>query len=94
MDESISTSKRDKKIPKDDEEDEKKVSSPTEKDEEEEVPVEDAKPIGDFVRVLGKGKTRRNHYKSFEFDGLSYELVSAFSCNNSDSFAFVPCYVV
>lgn len=36
--------------------------------------MEDAKPIGEVVRVSGKGKSRRNHYKSFEFDGLSYEL--------------------
>ncbi|CAH1451410.1 unnamed protein product [Lactuca virosa] len=70
----VAKSKRDKKKPKDDEEDEKEVSPPPEDDEEEEVPVEDAKPIGDVVRVSGKGKTRRNHYKSFEFDGLSYEL--------------------
>ncbi|KAI3822220.1 hypothetical protein L1987_09806 [Smallanthus sonchifolius] len=64
--------KRDKKKPDEDEEGEKEVSPPV--DEEEEAPVEDAKPIGDVVRVTGKGKTRRNHYKSFEFDGLSYEL--------------------
>nr|GEW77672.1 bromo adjacent homology (BAH) domain-containing protein [Tanacetum cinerariifolium] len=25
-------------------------------------------------KVSGKGKNRRNHYKSFEFDGLTYEL--------------------
>ncbi|XP_076914958.1 ASI1-immunoprecipitated protein 3-like [Bidens hawaiensis] len=35
---------------------------------------EDAKAIGDVVRVSGKGKSRRNHYNSFEFDGLSYDL--------------------
>ncbi|KAI3687548.1 hypothetical protein L1987_81245 [Smallanthus sonchifolius] len=64
--------KRDKKKQDEDEEEEKEVSPPV--DEEEEAPVEDAKPIGDVVRVTGKGKTRRNHYKSFEFDGLSYEL--------------------
>ncbi|KAL8216695.1 hypothetical protein R6Q57_023532 [Mikania cordata] len=65
--------KRDKKKVSDDEEEEKEVSPPIE-EEEEEAPEEDAKPIGDVVRVSGKGKTRRNHYKSFEFDGLFYEL--------------------
>lgn len=71
----VTKTKRDKRKPKDDEEEEKEASPPPEdEEEEEEVPVEDAKPIGDVVRVSGKGKTRRNHYKSFEFDGLSYEL--------------------
>ncbi|XP_076897778.1 ASI1-immunoprecipitated protein 3-like [Bidens hawaiensis] len=45
---------------------------PNHHEEDEEAP--DAKPIGEVVRVSGKGKTRRNHYKSFEFDGISYEL--------------------
>ncbi|XP_076888989.1 ASI1-immunoprecipitated protein 3-like [Bidens hawaiensis] len=45
-----------------------------EADEEDEEEAPDAKPIGEVVRVSGKGKTRRNHYKSFEFDGISYEL--------------------
>lgn len=71
----VTKTKRDKKKSKDDEEEEKEVSPPPEdEEEEEEVPVEDAKPVGEVVRVSGKGKTRRNHYKSFEFDGLSYEL--------------------
>lgn len=44
-------------------------------DNEEEV-QEDAKPIGDVIRVSGKGKGRRNHYDAFEYDGLRYDLVS------------------
>ncbi|KAL4592576.1 hypothetical protein LXL04_005576 [Taraxacum kok-saghyz] len=72
----VAKMKRDNKKSKGDEEEEKEASPPPEdeEEEEEEAPVEDAKPIGEVVRVSGKGKTRRNHYKSFEFDGLSYEL--------------------
>ncbi|VFR02251.1 unnamed protein product [Cuscuta campestris] len=47
--------------------------SEPEEDVEEEV-QEEAKPIGDVIRVSGKGRGRRNHYKSFEYDGLTYEL--------------------
>ena len=43
--------------------------------EEEEPPQEDAKPIGEPVRVSGKGRGRRKHYESFEFDGNQYILV-------------------
>ncbi|XP_076898646.1 ASI1-immunoprecipitated protein 3-like [Bidens hawaiensis] len=52
----------------------KKQPNHHEEDDEEEEDAPDAKPIGEVVRVSGKGKTRRNHYKSFEFDGISYEL--------------------
>ncbi|KAM0024243.1 putative BAH domain, transcription elongation factor S-II, central domain-containing protein [Helianthus debilis subsp. tardiflorus] len=58
------------KKPNDDDVEEKEVSPPV----DEVVPPEDAKPIGDVVRVSGKGRSKRNHYKSFEFDGLCYEL--------------------
>ena len=48
-----------------------------EEEEEEEEPVqEDAKPIGDVIRVSGKGRGQRKHYKEFEFDGNRFELVS------------------
>ncbi|KAI3681933.1 hypothetical protein L2E82_50242 [Cichorium intybus] len=40
-------------------------------DEDEE---EDVKPIGNIVRVSGDGASRRNHFKGFEADGVSYEL--------------------
>ncbi|XP_071708024.1 protein REPRESSOR OF VERNALIZATION 1-like [Rutidosis leptorrhynchoides] len=63
--------KRDNKKRNDDK---KEDSPPPPVNEDEEVPVEDATPIGDVIRVSGKGKTRRNHYKSFEYDGLTYEL--------------------
>ncbi|KAJ0903617.1 putative BAH domain, transcription elongation factor S-II, central domain-containing protein [Helianthus annuus] len=57
-------------------EDEEKEASPPvdeeEEDEEEEPP--DAKPVGEVVRVSGKGKSKLNHYKAFEFDGISYDL--------------------
>ena len=45
---------------------------------DEEAPQEDAKPIGDVVRVSGKGKGRRSHYEAFEYDGNRYDLVSFF----------------
>ncbi|KAK9039925.1 hypothetical protein V6N11_015107 [Hibiscus sabdariffa] len=46
-----------------------------EEEEHEEEPVqEDAKPIGDAVRVSGKGRGRRSHYEAFEFDGNRYDL--------------------
>lgn len=46
-----------------------------EEEEEEEEPVqEDAKPIGDVIRVSGKGRGQRKHYKEFEFDGNRFEL--------------------
>ncbi|CAL1401076.1 unnamed protein product [Linum trigynum] len=45
-----------------------------EEEEEEEVVQEDAKPVGESVKVTGKGGNRRTHYKGFEFDGIQYEL--------------------
>ncbi|WJX60293.1 hypothetical protein P8452_45519 [Trifolium repens] len=35
---------------------------------------DDAKPIGDPIRVSGKGRGRKRHYESFEFDGNQYSL--------------------
>ncbi|KAI7741563.1 hypothetical protein M8C21_006331, partial [Ambrosia artemisiifolia] len=55
---------------KDDESDDKEVSPV--------VDEIDAKPIGDVIRVSGKGRSKRSHYKSFEYDGLCYELVSTY----------------
>lgn len=48
----------------------------TEAGVEEEEPA-DAKPIGETIRVSGKGRWRRSHYASFEYDGIRYELVSS-----------------
>ncbi|KAL2902588.1 Chromatin remodeling protein EBS [Bienertia sinuspersici] len=56
-------------LDKDDDEEEQ------EEEEEEEEPVqEDAKPIGDVIRVSGKGRSQKKHYKEFEFDGNRFEL--------------------
>ncbi|XP_055821535.1 uncharacterized protein LOC129890053 isoform X2 [Solanum dulcamara] len=63
--------KRIKKLKKVEEEEEE--PEPVAKEEEEEQ-LEDAKPIGEVIRVTGKGKGRRNHYESFEYDGNRYEL--------------------
>jgi hypothetical protein len=55
---------------------------------------DDAKPIGDPIRVSGKGRGRKRHYESFEFDGNQYSLVSfvkflhnlisSFNCHNTN----------
>ncbi|KAK4338419.1 hypothetical protein RND71_042906 [Anisodus tanguticus] len=70
--------KRNKKLKKVHEEEEEELEpepEPVEEmEEEEEDQQEDAKPIGEVTRVTGKGKTRRNHYDSFEYDGNRYEL--------------------
>ncbi|CAA0820498.1 bromo-adjacent homology (BAH) domain-containing protein [Striga hermonthica] len=34
----------------------------------------EALPVGGVVRVSGKGRGRRSHYASFEYDGLQYDL--------------------
>ncbi|XP_038725677.1 protein IWS1 homolog [Tripterygium wilfordii] len=43
-------------------------------EEEDEPPPEDAKPVGESVRLSGKGRGRRRHYEAFEFDGNRYDL--------------------
>ncbi|KAE8732314.1 hypothetical protein F3Y22_tig00002237pilonHSYRG01639 [Hibiscus syriacus] len=58
---------------------EEEEEDPEEEEEEEEDPeeeeiVEDAKPIGEVLRVSGKGRVRRSHYGGFEFDGVRYDL--------------------
>lgn len=66
------------------EEEEEDNENENEKEEEEDgdkkpeapQPPEDAKPVGDPVRVSGKGRGRKRHYDSFEFDGNQYTLVS------------------
>ncbi|KAJ4951720.1 hypothetical protein NE237_028552 [Protea cynaroides] len=35
---------------------------------------EGAKPIGEVIKVTGKGRGRRPHYSAFEFDGNRFEL--------------------
>ncbi|KAG9441238.1 hypothetical protein H6P81_017092 [Aristolochia fimbriata] len=42
--------------------------------EEEETPQEDAKPIGEVVRTSGKGKWKKSHFASFEYDGNRFDL--------------------
>ncbi|KAM1850805.1 hypothetical protein ACFX13_014941 [Malus domestica] len=43
-------------------------------DEEEEPHIEDLKPIGEVVKLSGKGRGRRQHYKAFEYDGTRFDL--------------------
>ncbi|XP_016441599.1 ASI1-immunoprecipitated protein 3 isoform X1 [Nicotiana tabacum] len=68
--------KRNKKKKFDEEPEVESEPEPVEEEEEEveEEQLEDAKPIGEVIRVTGKGKGRRNHYESFEYDGNRYEL--------------------
>ncbi|KAF8393729.1 hypothetical protein HHK36_019927 [Tetracentron sinense] len=40
----------------------------------EEVPLEDAMPIEEVIRVSGKGRGKRNHYQAFQYDGNRFEL--------------------
>ncbi|GMI76333.1 BAH domain-containing transcriptional regulator 1, ASI1-Immunoprecipitated Protein 3 [Hibiscus trionum] len=65
--------KREEEDPEEEEEEDPEEEEEEEDPEEEEVP-EDAKPIGEVVRVSGKGRGRRSHYESFEFDGNRYNL--------------------
>nr|XP_043635352.1 uncharacterized protein LOC122606573 [Erigeron canadensis]XP_043635361.1 uncharacterized protein LOC122606573 [Erigeron canadensis] len=60
---------RNRKTTSDDEEEDEQEEEKQQEEEEEE-----AKPVGEVVRVSGKGKNRRNHYNSFEFDGVTYQL--------------------
>lgn len=67
---------RSKKRKKKGEEAAETASEGEEEEEEEEL---EAKPIGELVKISGKGRTRRHHYQAFEYDGNQYELVSCFS---------------
>ncbi|KAK9983538.1 hypothetical protein SO802_033063 [Lithocarpus litseifolius] len=51
-----------------------KEKEPSQSSSEEEPPQEDAKAIGDSIRLSGKGRGRRSHYEAFEFDGNRYDL--------------------
>ncbi|KAJ1406015.1 Transcription elongation factor S-II, central domain [Sesbania bispinosa] len=67
--------KEDKKTKRKLKDKQKEMSEEEEEEEEEgETPQEDAKPIGEPVRVSGKGRGRRKHFESFEFDGNVYTL--------------------
>ncbi|KAL3652681.1 hypothetical protein CASFOL_002362 [Castilleja foliolosa] len=50
-----------------------KIEEPEPDSEEEQEDVE-AHPLGEVVRVSGKGRGRRSHFASFEYDGQNYEL--------------------
>ncbi|KAJ1416121.1 Transcription elongation factor S-II, central domain [Sesbania bispinosa] len=69
--------KRMKLLDEDNDNDKEEANEEKKKDEEEPEPPqapEDAKPIGDHIRVSGKGRGRKKHYESFEFDGNQYTL--------------------
>ncbi|WOK94864.1 hypothetical protein Cni_G03569 [Canna indica] len=53
------------------------VAEEEEEDDPEEEPTEvqeDAKPIGDVIRVSGKGRKKKMHFASFEYDGNVFSL--------------------
>ncbi|GFP99310.1 hypothetical protein PHJA_002075100 [Phtheirospermum japonicum] len=52
----------------------KKIEEPEPDSENEEPEDVEAHPLGEVVRVSGKGRGRRNHFASFEYDGLHYQL--------------------
>ena len=56
-----------------DEEDEEEEQQEEEPREEENT---EAVPVGDPVKVTGKGKKQKKHYISFEYEGNTFELVS------------------
>lgn len=56
-------------------EEEKEEKEHPQSDEDETV-QEDAKPVGEVVRVSGKGRGKKNHYKAMEYDGNRFDLVS------------------
>ncbi|CAL5187530.1 unnamed protein product [Lathyrus oleraceus] len=65
------------KLLDEEEEDNDNSDNDEEKEEEKKDPPQtpdDAKPIGDPLRVSGKGRGRKRHYESFEFDGNQYYL--------------------
>ncbi|KAK6935384.1 Bromo adjacent homology (BAH) domain, partial [Dillenia turbinata] len=58
----------------DEEEEEQQQNTEEQQNAEEESVLEDAKPVGDVIRVSGTGKWKRKHYSAFEFDGIQYQL--------------------
>lgn len=76
--ESVRDRKKKRKVIAEGDEVEEPVVEPSASGDEEEIPQEDAKPIGDVIRTSGKGRGKRNHYESFEYDGLRYDLVFNF----------------
>lgn len=82
VEEKESERKRKRKGKKEDDEDEdmEEETPPEAKEEEEEEEEEekpdDASPVGDSVKVTGKGKGKRTHFLQFEYDGNKYEVVS------------------
>ncbi|XP_057421952.1 uncharacterized protein LOC130715838 [Lotus japonicus] len=63
-------------VEEEDEEKKKNQRNPPTSDAEEEqdAPLEDAKPVGESIRVSGKGRGRKRHFHCFEFDGNQYAL--------------------
>lgn len=55
------------------EEEENVVPKPEPEPEPAQV-TDDAKPIGEPIRLSGKGRGRKKHYNSFEYDGIQYSL--------------------
>lgn len=54
------------------------VPEPDPESENEEQDDVEAFPLGEPIRHSGKGRGRRSHFESFEYDGNQYQLVSFF----------------
>lgn len=52
------------------------VPEPEPESENEEQEDVEAQPVGEAIRFSGKGRGRRSHFESFEYDGIQYQLVS------------------
>ncbi|KAL0371794.1 UNVERIFIED_CONTAM: hypothetical protein Scaly_0861000 [Sesamum calycinum] len=71
MEEAELTERKKKKKKKEKEEPEPESEAASENEEQGDV---EAQPMGTVVRVSGRGRGRRNHYESFEYNGHQYWL--------------------
>ncbi|KAJ4885528.1 bromo-adjacent homology (BAH) domain-containing protein [Raphanus sativus] len=62
------------KLYEDFEDDVDEKETEVEEEEEEEEKPDDASPVGESVKVTGKGKGRRTHFLQFDYDGNTYNL--------------------
>ncbi|KAK4400805.1 hypothetical protein Sango_1186600 [Sesamum angolense] len=71
--------KKKKKKKKEKEEPEPESEAASENEEQGDV---EAQPMGTVVRVSGRGRGRRNHYESFEYNGHQYWLGNCWNINS------------
>ncbi|KAL3833490.1 hypothetical protein ACJIZ3_008226 [Penstemon smallii] len=86
--------KNDEEEEEEEEEEEPDAETENEEEQEEEKECADAQPLGDVVRVSGKGRGKKNHYGSFQYDDLQYHLedpvlLSPENCNQKPYVAII-----